>query len=1165
MPLTVGPHSASSRVHLKGVGGSRRADGTALLTCACAAALVLLANLVFPADTMADDINWVGYQFGPPEGIANPFGDASFFDADNWYGYISPASGDRAIFDAGFDPQDNGMPYYIHFGDYTRPPVTDYAPNPKPVAGGDATLAHMDFKSGNFTLDLGAHTVELTGSYDLGGFFYDALRIGYTGSNPQGGQSVVTVQGSGTLIADGLRFAPVGLAGFGGKGKLVVSGEGTTVDVGTGITMFGTEGISGSQAAGEITVENGGSMIVRYLPDNYPGIQAFEDSTILVQGTGSSFTSETALWLSDGASFSVEGGASANFSNIGGNTISNATFSVTGPESKISAQGRQFVRGTGELGVYDGGVLSVEGVTIGVNSGDTARLVLSNTGSFIRPSLQTQNFGRNIFGSQNGSQGDLQIVRGDASFARSVVLGLSGKSQSYVRDGGDVATSGQLILGDETSGEGLLQINDSDWTSRRFEGSISSLGDEWEYGAIVGRRGTGNISIENNSTVSIDDGLAIGLQSGSNGSVSVDSSQLLVIRPRQIGASLEIANQGRGELVVQNQGLVMVQGGINAGIEAGSAASILVTGGPSFLWDASALSAEYFDAGVRGVAKVDVQSGSQLTIDGPFRIGVEEGADGNVTAVDGSYVSAQHYDIGVLGQGTLDIDNFASVSTPMDAWASNTVGPDGKLTITRSGTFALSGSLTIKGQAEVLNGGRFVVETLQPDPNGMVFVDGGNLTIANGLWSSVFDVGSIDIDNGGAVLIDRGATVTSTVLGVSVTRGSELTLQSQSTLVSYDLGAYSGTVDVNHSNIVLDRVVYIDNVPDNFGTGGQIRLSNNSTMSTGFQVDLGNGELLIEQGSTLASRIGIPGEIQYSPSRTSGLMARDAGDQSYARIQGAASLWDNVDGYLTVGFRGEGTLEILDGGTAKSVGGQIARESTASGLTTINGAGSTWQIADALFVGGSDAGAGGAGNLVVENHGAAYVETELRIWQTGTVEIDDTGIVTVGEVSDNPTTGALTVGLGGALSGSGEIIGDVIFAGGTLAPGASPGTLTIDGNLLLDQLSNLKLELAGTGLGLFDQLVVTGDLRILGTIEVSLLSGFVPQEGDKFKFFDVGGALDLSHASFAFPAGLSLRSIGSGEFQVQAVPEPATSTLLLLGFALICRRLCRVPASGASS
>ncbi len=143
--------------------------------------------------------------------------------------------------------------------------------------------------------------------------------------------------------------------------------------------------------------------------------------------------------------------------------------------------------------------------------------------------------------------------------------------------------------------------------------------------------------------------------------------------------------------------------------------------------------------------------------------------------------------------------------------------------------------------------------------------------------------------------------------------------------------------------------------------------------------------------------------------------------------------------------------------------------------------------------------------------------------------------------------GALTVGLGGMLSGNGQILGDVIVAGGTVAPGASPGTLTIDGDLLMGQLSILKLELAGTSPGFFDQLMVNGNLSILGTIEVSLLNDFRPQNGEKFKFFDVSGSLDLSRASFSLPAGLSLVSIGAGEFQVRAVPEPSSWVLTAIG------------------
>jgi hypothetical protein len=86
-----------------------------------------------------------------------------------------------------------------------------------------------------------------------------------------------------------------------------------------------------------------------------------------------------------------------------------------------------------------------------------------------------------------------------------------------------------------------------------------------------------------------------------------------------------------------------------------------------------------------------------------------------------------------------------------------------------------------------------------------------------------------------------------------------------------------------------------------------------------------------------------------------------------------------------------------------------------------------------------------------------------------------TGFLTVGS-GGRVEARTVIVNDGGLLSGDGgTVAADVRLDGGTIAPGASPGTMTIDGNLeVLDGL--LSFEVGGTAAGLFDQLFVTGDL-----------------------------------------------------------------------------------------
>ena len=133
--------------------------------------------------------------------------------------------------------------------------------------------------------------------------------------------------------------------------------------------------------------------------------------------------------------------------------------------------------------------------------------------------------------------------------------------------------------------------------------------------------------------------------------------------------------------------------------------------------------------------------------------------------------------------------------------------------------------------------------------------------------------------------------------------------------------------------------------------------------------------------------------------------------------------------------------------------------------------------------------------------------------------------------------------------------------GGTVFPGISPGTLTIDGDY--EQTGGLLgIEIAGTAPGQFDVLEVTGDVSLGGDLLLEFIDGFAPRQGDVFKFLDIGGALGGAFADvevrnllpgFQFDVrsdagGLTMVALNDGVF----VPEPATLFLLTLAAAGWC-------------
>ena len=90
-----------------------------------------------------------------------------------------------------------------------------------------------------------------------------------------------------------------------------------------------------------------------------------------------------------------------------------------------------------------------------------------------------------------------------------------------------------------------------------------------------------------------------------------------------------------------------------------------------------------------------------------------------------------------------------------------------------------------------------------------------------------------------------------------------------------------------------------------------------------------------------------------------------------------------------------------------------------------------------------------------------------------------------------------------------------------LAPGHSPGIITINGNYLQSAGSALNIELQGTNAATpeFDQLAVIGTVTLAGTLNVSLLTPFVLSPGDSFEFIHNDGSDVVSGRFDGLPDG----------------------------------------------
>ena len=227
-------------------------------------------------------------------------------------------------------------------------------------------------------------------------------------------------------------------------------------------------------------------------------------------------------------------------------------------------------------------------------------------------------------------------------------------------------------------------------------------------------------------------------------------------------------------------------------------------------------------------------------------------------------------------------------------------------------------------------------------------------------------------------------------------------------------------------------------------------------------------------------------------------------------VERAARL--DVDGTLSVGAGGEGLLRVLDLSVvtcnALLVGGNTQQ---ANGTIIL-------QDEPTLFVSGNaQVGAGtGTGLIEIDSSPAELVVNgTLTIGGPGGGKVIVNGVIRGG--------GLVVVVPNGRLEGTGTVSVAKVDAGGYIAPGLSPGTLTIDGDLEMLPTGVLVMEHEGPNPGQFDVLHVTGQTTLGGRLEVHFRGDFSPDDpaafiqSQDFVEADQGITGDYDQRIYAFP------------------------------------------------
>jgi autotransporter-associated beta strand protein len=556
-----------------------------------------------------------------------------------------------------------------------------------------------------------------------------------------------------------------------------------------------------------------------------------------------------------------------------------------------------------------------------------------------------------------------------------------------------------------------------------------------------------------------------------------------------------------------------------------STASVVVDGGVLRGSSLSGPSISRLDVGQGGNGSLTLESGtinSSYTYLG-YSISIPGGVtNGTGTAtINGGTWSNTYVGVGNSGSGTLNVNGGTVVVNLLalgdyssGSGVVNVTGGVLSNTIPGSGIFLSRGggaaTLNISNGGTVVTGsGLYLLST----NTALNLGAGGTLRILNGAKLSTVDPAGFQVD--GALEFGGPSVVTGPLrIGSGGTNGSlsgNLSTTSSVTFNRSDNLTYSGTIG-GRASLIKEGAGTLTLSGSNFIKGDT--LVNNGTLLLGSSTALGSGAVVkVNTSGTIeaAQRVVIGyldvngGTVVGSNNLVSALTLVNSGQVAGLAdgVDFAAGILKRTAGTATVDgantFTGlirveDGLLQLTNGGSFAAASSLVVSNAATVDLngvsqqfSTVNGAGSVSLGSGTLTVGGSDdsvlSGAiSGTGGLVKSGGGAMTL--------SGTSTYNGATTVSGGEliVDGAADSSTVTVNSGATLSGSGSIGGLIVNTGGTINPGNSPGTQTVEGNAVWNAGGNYNWQIhdvagtAGSSTG-WDLLSITGTLN-LGALSV---------------------------------------------------------------------------------
>ncbi len=917
-------------------------------------------------------------------------------------------------------------------------------------------------------------------------------------------------------------------------GELTVSGG--TLELTGASTVTGTLNLTGGNLVSDATLAVGATRGSHSAAWNWSG------GTIGAIGGTSSVT------IASGATLATSG---TTDKNVQGSLDLTSDGTITwGGDGDI----RLLLGATETVTITNSGLFDITGdAWFGPPSGWSGTAVVNNSGT-IRKSggTGTTTFGNSVAVNNNGTlevqSGTVNLAGGGAGMGTFTVAtdtelqfssgtytlndsaALSGAGTFAVNGGvlkvaGDtratatLATESTLMLSSGTlAGDGQLTINGTmNWTGGIFGANnesptlaiaaaaalnISTANPKYFLG------NPGSPGIDNSGTITWADTGAIYTQLNTGDTVTITNRTDALLDITGDAALQRSAGWFAGFVEIDNSGTIRKSGGTGT-TTFGNSVAVNNDGTVDVQTGTVTLSGDGMGAGAFTVADGALLNfpGGTYTLNDSATLsgsGTYSQTSGTLDVTGGVTLSATfNWDNGVFSgvgtftnTGTLNATGTSQITCNFAN--SGNLSVEGNSVMTVASGFASSGTITL------IHGFSYRAPTLAVTTGTLV--NTGTITTATGDGSGIMYL-KAEVDNQGTISptadnpieIDKpGASHLNS--GTILLNAANLTVNQSGTSPSF---TNSGTITTG------ERTLTFNNGRVNLGTNvdGTVNV-NNGTLGDG---TVGAALTLVLTGSGLAADATLTngGTITaFGDCAFEGTFV--AGAPGTLRVEGTSSSGTTTLAF-TDGFTNNGTITLLHGFSYRTATLRVQNGALINAIggviNTAEGSGSGTVHLDAQL----------------DNRGTVAPVIPLSIEKSGVSHLNSGTLdVTGGDLSfsnltDLTNTGTINVGTGwtltiaqgtftngaaGTIQGTGtvKVTGATFTNGGTVAPGTSPGTLTIEGDYNQSAAGTLLVELGGLTAGTdFDELAVTGTATLDGALTGVLINGFTPQKDDAFQ------------------------------------------------------------------